>query len=214
MGAKIWIFDELPIKILFLRHNSIGMNLIELLLIAVGLSMDAFSVSICKGLNTKRFSWRMALTCGVWFGFFQALMPTVGYFLGAQFQEMIEAYDHWIAFGLLFLIGANMIREAIWGKKEEGEDNDSLDFKTMFLLAIATSIDALAVGVSFACIQVKLWSSVLIIGFTTFLFSVLGVKIGYMFGSKYEKLAGVFGGIILILIGLKILLEHLGIINF
>ncbi len=214
MGAKIWIFNELPIKILFLRHNSIGMNLIELLLIAVGLSMDAFSVSICKGLNTKRFSWRMALTCGVWFGFFQALMPTVGYFLGAQFQEMIEAYDHWIAFGLLLLIGANMIREAVWGKKEEGEDNDSLDFKTMFLLAIATSIDALAVGVSFACIQVKLWSSVLIIGFTTFLFSVLGVKIGYMFGSKYEKLAGVFGGIILILIGLKILLEHLGIINF
>lgn len=214
MGAKIWIFNELPIKILFLRHNSIGMNLVELLLIAVGLSMDAFSVSICKGLNTKRFSWRMALTCGVWFGFFQALMPTVGYFLGAQFQEMIEAYDHWIAFGLLLLIGANMIREAVWGKKEEGEDNDSLDFKTMFLLAIATSIDALAVGVSFACIQVKLWSSVLIIGFTTFLFSVLGVKIGYMFGSKYEKLAGVFGGIILILIGLKILLEHLGIINF
>ena len=214
MGAKIWIFNELPIKILFLRHNSIEMNLIELLLIAVGLSMDAFSVSICKGLTTKRFSWRMALTCGVWFGFFQALMPTVGYFLGAQFQEIIEAYDHWIAFGLLFLIGANMIREAVWGKKEEGEDNDSLDFKTMFLLAIATSIDALAVGVSFACIQVKLWSSVLIIGFTTFLFSVLGVKIGYMFGSKYEKLAGVFGGIILILIGLKILLEHLGIINF
>ena len=214
MGAKIWIFNELPIKILFLRHNSIEMNLIELLLIAVGLSMDAFSVSICKGLTTKRFSWRMALTCGVWFGFFQALMPTVGYFLGAQFQEIIEAYDHWIAFGLLFLIGANMIREAVWGKKEEGEDNDSLDFKTMFLLAIATSIYALAVGVSFACIQVKLWSSVLIIGFTTFLFSVLGVKIGYMFGSKYEKLAGVFGGIILILIGLKILLEHLGIINF
>jgi len=214
MGAKIWIFDELPIKILFLRHNSIEMNLIELLLIAVGLSMDAFSVSICKGLTTKSFSWRMALTCGIWFGFFQALMPTVGYFLGAQFQEMIEAYDHWIAFGLLFLIGANMIRETIWGEKEEGENNSSLDFKTMFLLAIATSIDALAVGVSFACIQVKLWSSVLIIGFTTFLFSVLGVKIGYMFGSKYEKLAGVFGGIILILIGLKILLEHLGIINF
>jgi len=214
MGAKIWIFDELPIKILFLRHNSIGMNLIELLLIAVGLSMDAFSVSICKGLNTKRFSWRMALTCGVWFGFFQALMPTVGYFLGAQFQEMIEAYDHWIAFGLLLLIGANMIREAVWGKKEEGEDNDSLDFKTMFLLAIATSIDALAVGVSFACIQVKLWSSVFIIGLTTFGFSVLGVKIGNVFGSKYEKSAGIIGGIILILIGLKILLEHLGIIAF
>ena len=190
------------------------MSLLELFLIAVGLSMDAFSVSVCKGLTTKRFSWRMALVCGLWFGFFQALMPTIGYFLGAQFQEMIEAYDHWIAFGLLFLIGTNMIREAVWGKKEEGESSGSLDFKTMFLLAIATSIDALAVGVSFACIQVKLCSSVAIIGITTFLFSILGVKIGHLFGSKYEKSAGIFGGIILILIGLKILLEHLGIISF
>ena len=196
-----------------MRHNSIEMNLIELVLIAVGLSMDAFSVSICKGLTTKRFSWRMALICGLWFGLFQALMPIIGYFLGAQFQEMIEAYDHWIAFGLLFLIGANMIREAVWGKKEEGKNNGSLDFKTMFLLAIATSIDALAVGVSFACIQVKLWSSVIIIGLTTFVFSVLGVKIGNVFGSKYEKSAGIIGGIILILIGLKILLEHLEVIS-
>ena len=190
------------------------MTFLELFLIAIGLSMDAFSVSICKGLTTKRFSWRMALICGLWFGGFQALMPTIGYFLGAQFQEMIEAYDHWIAFGLLFLIGANMIREAIWGKKEEGKESGALDFKTMLLLAIATSIDALAVGVSFACIQVQLWSSVLIIGLTTFVFSVLGVKIGNVFGSKYEKSAGIIGGIILILIGLKILLEHLGIISF
>ena len=190
------------------------MTFIELLLIAIGLSMDAFSVSICKGLTTKKFSWRMALICGLWFGLFQAVMPTIGYYLGAQFQEMIEAYDHWIAFGLLFLIGANMIREAIWGKKEEGENNNDLDFKTMFFLASATSIDALAVGVSFACIQVKLWSSVLIIGLTTFLFSILGVKIGHVFGSKFEKSAGIVGGIILILIGLKILLEHLGVISF
>ena len=188
------------------------MTFVELLLIAIGLSMDAFSVSICKGLTTKRFSWRMALLCGLWFGFFQALMPVIGYFRGAQFQELIEAYDHWIAFGLLFLIGANMIREAL-SKKEESANGD-LDVKTMFLLAIATSIDALAVGVSFACIQVKLWSSVLIIGITTFLFSVLGVKIGNVFGSKYEKSAGIIGGIILILIGLKILLEHLGVIAF
>jgi putative Mn2+ efflux pump MntP len=188
------------------------MTFVELLLIAIGLSMDAFSVSICKGLTTKKFSWRMALLCGLWFGFFQALMPVIGYFLGAQFQELIEAYDHWIAFGLLFLIGANMIREAL-SKKEESANGD-LDVKTMFLLAIATSIDALAVGVSFACIQVKLWSSVLIIGITTFLFSVLGVKIGNVFGSKYEKSAGIIGGIILILIGLKILLEHLGVIAF
>ena len=195
-----------------MRHNSIEMTFIELLLIAIGLSMDAFSVSICKGLTTKRFSWRMALICGLWFGGFQVLMPIIGYYLGAQFQEMIEAYDHWIAFGLLFLIGANMIREAVWGKEEQ--QDGSLGFKTMFLLAIATSIDALAVGVSFACIQVKLWSSVIIIGLTTFLFSVLGVKIGNVFGSKYEKSAGIIGGIILILIGLKILLEHLGAISF
>ena len=197
---------------LFLRHKSFEMTFIELLLIAIGLSMDAFSVSICKGLTTKKFSWRMALVCGLWFGFFQALMPIIGYFLGAQFQEMIEAYDHWIAFGLLFLIGANMIREAVWGK-EESQDG-SLGFKTMLLLAIATSIDALAVGVSFACIRVKLWSSVIVIGLTTFAFSVLGVKIGNVFGSKYEKSAGIIGGIILIIIGLKILLEHLGLIAF
>ena len=213
MVAKVWFFLLQPKIILFLRHKSIKMSFLELLLIAVGLSMDAFSVSICKGLTTKRFSWRMALICGLWFGFFQALMPTIGYFLGAQFQEMIEAYDHWIAFGLLTLIGANMIREAL-SKKDEESTNGALDFKTMFLLAIATSIDALAVGVSFACIQVKLWSSVLIIGLTTFVFSVLGVKIGNVFGSKYEKSAGIFGGIILILIGLKILLEHLGVISF
>ena len=198
---------------LFLLLNLCEMSFVELLLIAIGLSMDAFSVSICKGLTTKKFSWRMALVCGLWFGFFQALMPIIGYYLGAQFQEMIEAYDHWIAFGLLFLIGANMIREAVWGK-EEDENNAALDVKTMFLLAIATSIDALAVGVSFACIRVKLWSSVIVIGLTTFAFSVLGVKIGNVFGSKYEKSAGIIGGIMLILIGLKILLEHLGVIAF
>lgn len=195
-----------------MRHNSSKMTFFELLLIAIGLSMDAFSVSICKGLTTKKFSWRMALVCGLWFGLFQALMPIIGYFLGAQFQEMIEAYDHWIAFGLLFLIGANMIREAVWGTEEE--QDGSLGFRTMIFLAIATSIDALAVGVSFACIQVKLWSSVLIIGTITFLFSVLGVKIGNVFGSKYEKSAEITGGIILILIGLRILLGHLGIISF
>ena len=200
-------------NVLFLPLNSSEMNFIELLLIAVGLSMDAFSVSVCKGLTTKKFSLRMALVCGLWFGFFQALMPMIGYFLGAQFQELIEAYDHWIAFGLLFLIGANMIREAL-SQKEEESTSGALDFKTMFLLAVATSIDALAVGVSFACIQVKLWSSVIVIGLTTFLFSVLGVKIGNVFGSKYEKSAGIVGGIILIFIGLKILLEHLGAISF
>lgn len=192
------------------------MSFVEILLIGIGLSMDAFSVSICKGLTTKKFSWKIALTCGIWFGFFQALMPVIGYFLGAQFQQYIEAFDHWIAFGLLFLIGANMIREALAEKDSDDSviaRNDT-PVKTMLLLAIATSIDALAVGISFACIQVKIWSSVLIIGVTTFLFSIIGVKIGNVFGSKYEKSAEIIGGIILILIGLKILLEHLGVIGF
>ena len=197
-----------------MRHKSIEMSFLELLFIAIGLSMDAFSVSICKGLTTKKFSWCMAIICALWFGGFQVLMPVIGYFLGAQFEDFIDSYAHWIAFGLLFLVGANMIREAVWDEKEEDKESNSLDLKTMFFLAIATSIDALAVGVSFACIQVNLWSSVLVIGLTTFVFSVLGVKIGNVFGSKYEKSAGIIGGIILILIGLKILLEHLGIISF
>lgn len=196
----------------FCGLKKIAMSFVEVLLIGIGLSMDAFSVSVCKGLTTKKFSWKMALTCGLWFGFFQALMPLIGYFLGSQFEQYITAVDHWIAFGLLFLIGANMIREAF--SKEEEPSDSSLDFKTMLLLAIATSIDALAVGVSFACIRVRLWSSVLVIGLTTFAFSVLGVKIGNVFGSKFEKSAEIIGGIILILIGLKILLEHLGVIAF
>ena len=189
------------------------MSFVEILLIGIGLSMDALSVSICKGLTIKQFSWKIALTCGFWFGFFQALMPVIGYFLGEQFEQYITAVDHWIAFGLLFLIGANMIREALSRKEDEPSDS-SLGFKTMLLLAIATSIDALAVGISFACIQVKIWSSVLIIGVTTLMFSIAGVKIGNAFGSKFEKSAGIIGGIILILIGLKILLEHLGILSF
>ena len=189
------------------------MSFVEILLIGIGLSMDAFSVSICKGLTAKQFSWKMALTCGLWFGLFQALMPLIGYFLGSQFEQYITAVDHWIAFSLLFLIGANMIREALSRKEDEPSDS-SLGFKSMLLLAIATSIDALAVGISFACIQVKIWSSVLIIGVTTLMFSIAGVKIGNAFGSKFEKSAGIIGGIILILIGLKILLEHLGILSF
>lgn len=198
------------------------MRFLEILLIGIGLSMDAFSVSICKGLTTKKFSWKMALTCGLWFGIFQALMPLIGYFLGAQFERFITSVDHWIAFGLLFLIGANLIREALSKRKEDvgtfdeavAASENALGFKTMLLLAIATSIDALAVGITFACIQVRIWSSVLVIGVTTFLFSVLGVKIGNAFGSRFEKGAGILGGTILILIGTKILLEHLGIVAF
>ena len=187
------------------------MDIFTLLAISVALSMDAFSVSICKGLATKKFSFKTALLCGLWFGGFQALMPAIGYFLGAQFEHLIKAFDHWIAFGLLLIIGVNMIREAL-----SEEDDDECDencgctgFKTMLMMAIATSIDALAVGVSFAFLEVNIWKSVLVIGITTFLFSFVGVKIGNIFGSRYSKIAEIIGGVILIGIGVKILLEHL-----
>ena len=188
-----------------------NMDFLTLLGIGIALSMDAFSVSICKGLATKKFSFRTAVICGIWFGGFQALMPVIGYFLGAQFERLIVNIDHWIAFGLLLLIGVNMIREAV--AEDESEKPDSTTgFKTMFLLAVATSIDALAVGVSFACLQVNIWISVLIIGATTFIFSFGGVSIGKFFGSRYSKPAEITGGVILILIGTKILLEHLNVL--
>ena len=186
------------------------MNFLSLLSLAIALSMDAFSVSICKGLTTKQFSVKTAILCGLWFGGFQALMPLIGYFLGAQFENLITSVDHWIAFGLLFLIGANMIREAFSDDDDNKSSNN--DVKTMFLLAVATSIDALAIGVTFAFLQVDIWQAILIIGVTTFIFSFVGVAIGNFFGSKYSKPASIIGGIILILIGTKILLEHLGII--
>ena len=189
------------------------MDFITLLGIAIALSMDAFSVSICKGLTTKHFSLKTAAICGLWFGGFQALMPLIGYFLGSQFERYITSIDHWIAFALLLIIGVNMVREALSKKKECDEDCDnSLGFKTMLILAIATSIDALAIGVSFAFLQVNIWKSILIIGATTFLFSLVGVRIGNIFGSRYSKTAEIIGGIILILLGLKILFEHLGIL--
>lgn len=184
------------------------MDFLTILGIGIALSMDAFSVSICKGLATKKFSFKTAVICGIWFGGFQALMPVIGYFLGAQFEHLIVSIDHWIAFGLLLLIGANMIREAV--KEEESCPADSTTgLKTMFLLAVATSIDALAVGVSFAFLQVNIWISVLIIGITTFVFSFGGVAIGNFFGSRYSKPAEITGGVILILLGTKILFEHL-----
>lgn len=172
--------------------------------------MDSFSVSICKGLNTKSFSVKTALSCGLWFGGFQALMPLIGYFFGSQFETLITNIDHWIAFGLLLLIGANMIREAF--EEEKDNDKNKNNTKTMFLLAVATSIDALAVGVTFAFLMVDIWRAILIIGVTTFLFSFAGVAIGNFFGVKYSKPASVIGGIILILIGTKILLEHLNVL--
>ncbi len=172
--------------------------------------MDAFSVSICKGLATRKFSVKTALLCGLWFGLFQALMPLVGHYLGAQFEHFITHIDHWIAFGLLAIIGSNMIREALSNDEEECDANcGSTGFKTMLMLAIATSIDAFAVGVTFAFLKVNIWKSVIIIGITTFIFSFFGVKIGNIFGSRYSKVSEIIGGVILIILGLKILMEHL-----
>lgn len=189
------------------------MPIIEIFLIGVGLSMDAFAVSVCKGISLKKDA--KLLKCayvGLWFGIFQALMPLIGYFLGIGLVKYIEKIDHWVAFILLGLIGANMIKEAF--DKNEKDLTSSLGFKSMFILAIATSIDALATGLTFAFLDGNIYVSITIIGITTFLISTVGVKIGAVFGSKFERKAEITGGVILILIGLKILLEHLGIINF
>lgn len=186
------------------------MGIIELVLIAVGLAMDAFAVSICKGLSMKKMDLKKASIIGAYFGIFQGGMPLIGYLLGVGFQEKIQAVDHWIAFALLAFIGGNMIKEAL--SKDEEDCNDSVDFKTMIVLAIATSIDALAVGVTFAFLKVNIILAVLLIGIITFIISMVGVKIGNVFGDKYEKKAEFAGGLILILLGLKILLEHLGIL--
>ncbi len=187
------------------------MSLFTLFVTAVGLSMDAFAVSICKGLAMKKLSWKKALIIGLWFGGFQALMPSVGYLLGSRFEKYVTSIDHWIAFVLLALIGINMIREALSGEEENA--NDSVDFKTMLLLAIATSIDALAVGVTYAFLQVRIVPAVSFIGIITFSLSIIGVKIGNVFGLKYKTKAEIAGGLILLLMGTKILLEHLGFLD-
>lgn len=187
------------------------MGLIELFLIAVGLSMDAFAVSVCKGLSMPKCTFKKAAIVGLWFGGFQALMPAIGYILGAQFQEAIASIDHWIAFVLLALIGGNMIREALGDDEEEADA--SLDVKTMFLLAVATSIDALAIGITFAFLKVNIIPAVCFIGSVTFIISFAGVKIGNVFGARYKNKAEIVGGVILILLGLKILLEHLGFLG-
>lgn len=187
------------------------MGLIELFLIAVGLSMDAFAVSVCKGLAMPKCTFKKATIVGLWFGGFQALMPAIGYVLGAQFQEAIASIDHWIAFVLLALIGGNMIHEALDNDEEEADA--SLDVKTMFLLAVATSIDALAIGITFAFLKVNIIPAVCFIGIVTFIISFAGVKIGNVFGARYKNKAEIVGGVILILLGLKILLEHLGFLG-
>ena len=187
------------------------MGLLELFVIAVGLSMDAFAVSICKGLSVRELKPKHALTVGVYFGGFQMLMPLIGFALGVRFQSFITSIDHWIAFVLLGLIGANMIRES----REHDEENlsDSFSFRTMLPLAVATSIDALAVGVTFAFLQVSILPAVCFIGATTFVLSCIGIRIGHVFGLKYKSRAELFGGAVLILMGIKILLEHLGVLG-
>lgn len=184
------------------------MGIVELLFIAVGLSMDAFAVSVCKGLAMSQCTWKKSGIVGIYFGGFQALMPGIGYLLGVQFQGMITSVDHWIAFILLGLIGANMVKEALSG--EEEETDASLDVRTMLGLSIATSIDALAVGVTFAFLKVEIVPAVIFIGVITFTLSVTGVKIGNIFGMRYKAKAEIAGGMILIFMGFKILLEHLG----
>lgn len=189
------------------------MNLAELFIIAVGLSMDAFAVSVCKGLSVPRMKVSHALICGAYFGGFQALMPTIGYLLGSQFESMITQIDHWVAFVLLVIIGLNMIKEAREEEDEEGLDS-SFEFKVMLPLAVATSIDALAVGVTFAFLRVDIFWAVTFIGLVTFLLSAIGVRVGNVFGTRYKSKAEITGGVILVLMGTKILLEHLGILNF
>ena len=190
------------------------MSLYELFIIAVALSMDAFAVAICKGLSIERLTVKEEATVGFYFGFFQALMPLCGFFLGSLFAGYIESVDHWVAFGLLALIGANMLKEA-FEKKEEccGCKEADISPKAMFPMAVATSIDALAVGIGLAMTGgVNIWLAVVLIGAVTFLLSNVGVKIGSLFGARFEKKAQVFGGVMLILLGLKILLEHLGVL--
>lgn len=198
------------------------MDLLTLLLLAIGLSMDAFAVAVCKGLAMRKITWKECCIVGGWFGGFQALMPLLGYVLGIQFERYINLIAPWIAFVLLGLIGVNMIREAA-GKEEDCKESDTLGVKEMFLMAVATSIDALAVGITFACVPVVVMEDAagpvntvagcLIIGVTTFTLSAAGVKAGSVFGNKYKNKAEILGGIILILLGIKILLEHCGVLT-
>lgn len=186
------------------------MSFAELLLIAVGLSMDAFAVAVCRGLEMRKINYRQALLIALFFGGFQALMPAVGYLLGAGFAQYINNFDHWIAFVLLAFIGGKMIWEAL----HEGEEEhaEALNLKMLLMMAVATSIDALAVGITFAFLKVDILSSAALIGVTTFILSFAGVCVGNRFGARYKKKAEVIGGVVLILIGLKILMEHLGIL--
>ena len=184
------------------------MHFAELIIIAIGVSMDAFAVSVSKGLSVRKLRASYMLSAAAWFGGFQALMPLIGYFVGICFADLVADVDHWIAFVLLGIIGAKMIKEACQNNDECGSDPD-FSFKTMLMLAVATSIDALAVGVSFAFLKVDIWTSILVIGLMTGAFSTLGILLGHMFGCRFKSKAEFAGGVILIGIGIKILLEHL-----
>ena len=182
------------------------MTIAEIFIIAVGVSMDAFAVSICKGLSVRKLKAEHVVKAGLWFGGFQALMPLLGYYVGVHFSGMVSTVDHWIAFVLLGIIGFNMIKES-----REGEEEDlapDFSFRTMLAMAVATSVDALAIGVSFAFLKIDIWISVLLIGITTCLFSMIGINIGNVFGSKFKSTAELLGGIILVVMGVKILIEH------
>ena len=188
------------------------MGFVELLILAVGLSMDAFAVSICKGLAMKKATLKEGAICGAWFGGFQGLMPAAGFFLGTIFADAIRAVDHWVAFGLLAIIGINMLKEA-FESCECCENHDAdLSVKTMFVMAVATSIDAMASGISMAMKDANIVVAVVLIASITFAMCAAGVKIGNVFGSRFEKKAQIAGGVILILLGLKILLEDLGVL--
>lgn len=189
------------------------MGIFELLLLSIGLGMDAFAVSVCKGISMKKMDWKKACIVGLYFGGFQALMPVIGYFFGTSFQSIITNIDHWVAFVLLGIIGGKMIQEAFQKDNDEEEYSSDVSVKTMLILSVATSIDALAVGITFAFLNVNLLLAITFIGLITFVLSVVGTKIGNRFGDKYKGKAEFIGGIILILIGFKILFEHLGIIS-
>ena len=189
------------------------MGIGELIVLSLGLGMDAFAVSICKGLSMKKMNWKKALIIGLYFGGFQAIMPVLGYFLSKGFENFVTSIDHWIAFILLSIIGGKMVKDAFSQGNSE-ICNEDVGFKTMIVLAIATSIDALAVGITFAFLNVNLILAIALIGSITFFLSVIGTKVGNIFGDRYENKAELLGGVILIFLGIKILLEHLNIINF
>ena len=190
------------------------MSYLEICLIGLGLSMDAFAVAVCKGLSMRKITLQKALIVGLYFGIFQSVMPLIGYFLGRQFAGLITAYDHWVTFVLLALIGLNMIRESREKNEEEEKTDASLSPRSMLPLAIATSIDALAVGISFAFLKVEIVPAVSFIGIITLILSIVGVKIGNVFGARYKSRAELAGGLVLILLGTKILLEHLELLPF